>query len=530
MIQQGFRFIDLFAGIGGFHHALSRLGGECVLTCEIDADCRTVYRHAFPNTDTGGHLLVSDIRQITRTRAADPDALCSREQIELGVPDHEVLCAGFPCQPFSKSGAQEGVRDTTRGTLFFDIMQIIDAKRPLFVVLENVRNLAGPRHTDTWDIIIRNLGEAGYDVAPEPLVFSPHLLPPDDGGAPQVRDRLFIVGVRSDIAADHVNRLREFNDQLRAQAFWDPDGWRIDDYLDDDSAIADAANYRVSANEEVYLEAWGAFVEDIEVDALPGFPIWADCFVEKPVLSATMAEWEREFRIKNSAFYVANRDFLDEWTRRAWGPRRERVGDFPQSRQKFECQARKRHPRRAGRTLKDLVVQFRPSGIRVKPATYLPALVAITQTSVIGPLLRPNATVFRKLTPVEASRLQGIPESVYRTGVVPDAIAYKQLGNAVNVGLAERIVGVVTGLRKQTTVPSAAVQGKQERRPGRGLVRGLPARSGAVAVPPSAQCVRALDRCFVRHPAPAGRDARGPTPPLRSSGRPTIFARYDNQD
>lgn len=460
VVPKGFRFIDLFAGIGGFHHALSRLGGECVLTCELDADCRTVYRHAFPGTGSNGHVLVNDIREITRTRLADPDALRARDRIASLVPDHEILCAGFPCQPFSKSGAQQGVRDTTRGTLFYDIMQIVDAKRPLFVVLENVRNLAGPRHTETWDIIIRNLQEAGYEVASEPLVFSPHLLPPTAGGAPQVRDRLFIVGVRSDIASDQVNRLREFNHQLRAEAFWDPDDWRIAEYLDADPSIRDVENYRISSNEEVYLEAWGAFVEEIDAETLPGFPIWADCFVPEPALAPAMALWEREFRIKNSAFYLANREYLDGWAKRTWGPRAERVSDFPQSRQKFEWQARKRHPRRSGRTLRDLVVQFRPSGIRVKPATYLPALVAITQTSVIGPSLRPNATVYRKLTPVEASRLQGIPDSVYGNGVVADVVAYKQLGNAVNAGLVERVVGIVTGLHDSGEAKDAVVQAR----------------------------------------------------------------------
>ncbi len=457
--QRGFRFIDLFAGIGGFHHALSRLGGECVLTCEIDADCRTVYRHSFPGTGRNGHVFVSDIREITRTFISDPDALRPREHVASIVPDHEVLCAGFPCQPFSKSGAQEGVRDTTRGTLFFDIMQIVDAKRPRIVVLENVRNLAGPRHANTWDVIIRNLQEAGYDVAPEPLVFSPHLLPPGDGGAPQVRDRIFIVGVRSDIATNQVDQLRVFNDQLRGEAFWNPDDWNICEHLDDDDSL-DVSNYRISTNEEVYLEAWGAFVAEIDSEVLPGFPIWADCFVEEPVLSSTMADWERDFRIKNSAFYLANRKYIDEWKQRTWGPRAERVSDFPQSRQKFEWQARRRHPRRAGRTLDDLVVQFRPSGIRVKPATYLPALVAITQTSVIGPALRPLARVFRKLTPVEASRLQGIPDSVYGTGIVADVVAYKQLGNAVNAGLVERIVGIVTGLHDVFGTKDAVVQAR----------------------------------------------------------------------
>ena len=163
-----FKFVDLFAGIGGFHHALGELGGECVLAVERDADCQQVYRHAFTST-----RLDSDIREITRYADGTDQSL---EDVDERVPDHDVLCAGFPCQPFSKSGFQEGVRDRTRGTLFHDVMTIVMAKKPQFVMLENVRNLAGPRHRDTWKDIINSLTGQGYRVRAEPLVLSPHRL------------------------------------------------------------------------------------------------------------------------------------------------------------------------------------------------------------------------------------------------------------------------------------------------------------------------------------------------------------------
>jgi DNA (cytosine-5)-methyltransferase 1 len=415
------------------------------MTCEIDTDCQRVYRATFPNA--GAEVpLVSNIRELTRTAVEDETALRPATEISALVPDHDVLCGGFPCQPFSKSGEQQGARDRTRGTLFHDIMQLVEAKRPKFVFLENVRNIAGPRHLETWETVIDNLRLLGYRVSSEPLVFSPHLLPPNLGGAPQVRDRVFILGVRADAESDNLPRIVEFNAHLKAKRLWNPDAWRIEDYLIDDLSIPDLSRYCVSSEEEMYLEAWNYFVESVPVDTIPGFPIWAFSFRTRPDIREDMPDWKKDFLIKNSSFYVENQQFLDQFLKMRWGKDQFTVLDFPVSRQILEWQARRRHPTRTGRTLRDLVVQFRPSGIRVKPPTYLPALVAITQTSVVGPLLRPRATRFRRLTPVEAARLQGIPDEVYRRSVVSEKVAYKQLGNAVNVGIVRAAAEVFMGI------------------------------------------------------------------------------------
>ena len=440
-----FKFIDLFAGIGGFHHALSSIGGECVMTCELDEDCQKTYISTFPKTGIK-FPLITNIREITRNEVTDENSLKNKIEINSLVPDHDVLCGGFPCQPFSKSGAQKGVLDKTRGTLFFDIVQIIEAKKPKFIFLENVRNLAGPRHTDTWATIIESLKNLGYKVSEYPLIFSPHLLPVELGGAPQVRERVFILGVREDEESNNILNIAIFNEYLNNKKFWNPENWKIKDYLQNDSEIKNIEKYIISEDESKYLEAWNYFVENIQIDKLPGFPIWAFAFKKVPEIESDMPNWKKNFLIKNSDFYNENKKFLDSFLKMKWGKNEKLLLDFPYSRQILEWQAKKQHPTRKNRTLKDLVIQFRPSGIRVKPATYLPALVAITQTSVVGPKLRGKAKNFRKLTPVEAGRLQGIPDHVYLNHDIADKHAYKQLGNAVNVGIIRATASVFMGI------------------------------------------------------------------------------------
>ena len=199
--KQSFTFIDLFAGIGGFHQALESLGGQCVLACEKDVQARRVYRAQFSEMFEGLNdaelqsVFPSNIRSITLNENGEERTL---EEVRAAVPEHDVLCAGFPCQPFSKSGTQQGIKDQVRGTLFFDLLQIIGARKPKYIFLENVSNLAGPKHRDTWDTIIRALREKNYIVHDQPLVLSPHTVPPQLGGAPQTRTRVFILAIRRD--------------------------------------------------------------------------------------------------------------------------------------------------------------------------------------------------------------------------------------------------------------------------------------------------------------------------------------------
>lgn len=399
-----FSYVDLFAGIGGFHATLAALGGEAVFASELDPEAAKVYQENW-DMDVAG-----DIIPLTEGR--------------MGVPKHDVLTAGFPCQPFSKSGFQRGMSET-RGTLFWNICRVLEERQPGVILLENVRNLAGPRHANTWATIIRTLRDLGYKTSGVPTVFSPHLLPPDLGGRPQTRDRVFI-------AATYVGQERawaEANNDLSVRREpvdgWDPLAWDLESALplQDESEVPE--KYRLSSAESEWIAIWNDFIETVRqssgTDRLPGFPIWADAFTTTPAIAADTPGWKANFLRKNSALYSANQVAID-----AWLARHDGLSHIPTSRRKLEWQAQD------ATSLLDTIMHFRPSGIRAKKPTYTPALVAITQTTVLGER-------GRRMTPRETARLQGLPDW-FDFGDQPDAATYKQMGNGVNVGAAYYIL------------------------------------------------------------------------------------------
>ncbi|WP_082096357.1 DNA (cytosine-5-)-methyltransferase [Demequina flava] len=459
--DEGFEYIDLFAGIGGFHAMLKHANGKCVYVSEIDDNASATYFSNWvePLSADDRPVLNRDI-----TTAAPED-----ETVPIEVPAHDVLAAGFPCQPFSKSGAQRGM-DETRGTLFFNIARVLKERRPAIVMLENVRNIAGPRHRYEWLTIIRTLRELGYRVSDRPTVFSPHLLPPKRGGTPQIRDRVFILGTY--IGADRVEQ------ELAAGAApdpvvkrapvddWTPDMWRAEWILDSDDSISNLGDYELSEMEKTWVNAWDDLIHRFRAATgtkLPGFPLWSAEWRRESTVSAeeldALPAWKRKIVLKNIKFYEHHHALIDSWL--ADHPE---FADFPNSRKKLEWQARELE------SLWNTVMHFRPSGIRAKPPTYLPALVAITQTSIYGPRQR-------RLTPHEAARLQGLPRK-FSFGIQRDAASYKQAGNGVAVGAAWHVfrehvmrdkadlpLSLVTAVERAELAPPVAVSAPPSLRP-----------------------------------------------------------------
>lgn len=201
--KRDFTFIDLFAGIGGIRYGFESVGGKCVFTSEYDKYAIKTYQANY-HCD---HAIHGDIKEITQ-----PEGMTKKQaynHISKSIPDHDVLLAGFPCQPFSIAGVSKknslgrahGFECDTQGTLFFDVARIIDAKRPLAIMLENVKNLKSHDKGKTFKVIMQTLDELQYDVidveydanGADPKIIN------GKNFVPQNRERIVIVAFRRDL-------------------------------------------------------------------------------------------------------------------------------------------------------------------------------------------------------------------------------------------------------------------------------------------------------------------------------------------
>lgn len=384
-----FKFVDLFCGIGGFHQAMEAMGGECVFAAEIDNDCICTYTANYG---------IDAAHDMTKVDASE-------------LPFHDVLCAGFPCQAFSKAGKQAGVNDT-RGTLFFEIERLLRHHHPRFILLENVRNLVSHDDGRTWNTITSVLHNIGYRLNFQPIVVSPHHF-----GIPQLRERVYIAGLYD---PDNVTKdLHITFDELK-----DKKDLSIYDILED-GPISD--EYKITPQEERVLTAWDEFYKGINLKVI-GFPVNVDYFKGPTSMSlfgddqslASYPKWKQSHIDRNQKLYRDNKVFIDKWLKK-WN----NLVDFTPTQRKLEWQAGE-----SISTIFEGLIQIRPSGIRVKTPNVFPALVAMVQIPVIGRFRR-------RLTPRECARLQSFPDSFK---ICPNTHqAYKQFGNSVNVEVLKRV-------------------------------------------------------------------------------------------
>jgi len=416
------KFIDLFSGLGGFHVALTRLGHQCVFASDIDKELQNLYYNNF------GIEVLGDITKIS----------------PQDIPVHDILCAGFPCQPFSKAGRQKGI-DDYRGQLIDNIIDILRVHQPRFLILENVRNLEVHNEGQTWEYIKNNLEALGYTI--DKKIISPHQI-----GVPQHRERIFIVGA--------LNGLEHFT--------WFPINEKptsVKDVILGTDSFSDEFN--IESEKIEVLEIWQEFLDRLPQGVQPYSPMWSmefgatypyedidihklkirelvqykGCFgdpiegrTKKEIFSClpnyiktqkgVFPKWKQNFIRNNREFYKKYKRSID--------PVLPKIKALPvESWQKFEwnCNGLEKN-------IWNYLVQFRGSGVRIKKTDYFPSLVTVrTQMPII-------AWERRYMLPQEGALVQSLPLNLELPKNTTSC--FRALGNSVNTeiiyAIAERLI------------------------------------------------------------------------------------------
>ena len=448
-------FIDLFAGLGGFHFALEELGCECACSSELKEDLRKLYPINFP-----GCKIEGDITQI----------------LPSDIPAHDILCAGFPCQPFSQAGKRQGFNDEKdRGNLFNYICKILEYHRPRYVFLENVANLKGHDNGNTWKVIYHKLSdpiqEGGLNYAVKEAILSPHQF-----GLPQHRRRIYIV-----CEAREYGTLENFTFPI-------PNNRKCNITKMINATDTDYLPLKKETRNQ--LKIWQSFIDKCVAhnEPIPTFPIWAmefganyefkekapwtlskttlckyrgklgnkiqgatkeECLSCLPKYAQTkkdikFPEWKIRYIEQNRAFYTRNKEWLDVWM--------QDIKDFENSHLKLEWNC----GQKVAPILWDKIIQFRASGIRVKLPTFSPALNLCGTQIPILPWVELPAGTFeegepskgRYMTRHEAALLQGMRKLKFGDNNFQLSIprSYAALGNAVNVTIVKHIAKNLLGL------------------------------------------------------------------------------------
>ena len=397
------KFIDLCCGIGGFHYALKKIGHECVMASDINEKCRANYEinHKIKPLDD---LTKIDIKT---------------------MPDFDILCAGFPCQPFSKAGGQKGFLDN-RGNIFFNICKIIKYHKPKYLILENVRNLTSHDSGNTWEIIKKNINELNYYTYEKPVILNTLYF-----GVPQSRERVVIMCKRKDLGKLHVlPSISKNNIKITT----------LEDILDENVD----KKYNISGKLKETEKIWNNFLEICYSNniIIPKYPIWTDWWdsdgnnTKITKYNKKLSDKENEKKIKKSQedFYIKYKNWIDKNREfykvninllKPWLVESRNNKLWTGSVRKMEWQAGQDKL-----NMNQILWSPRGSGVRIKNINYSPTLVAMAS---MIPIYGPHS---RYLTPRECSKLQSFPENYILHD--EDKVSYMQFGNAVNVKMIER--------------------------------------------------------------------------------------------
>ena len=415
--EQPLKFIDLFAGLGGFHQGFKKAGGyRCVFASEIDVELAGIYETNFGIRPKG------DIREI---EAAD-------------IPAHDVMCAGFPCQPFSLAGKKNGFDCDTSGRLIQEVLRVLKHHRPAFVLLENVPNIKTIHDGGFWQFLEQEFANIGYSLATK-------VLSTQAFGIPQHRDRLFIVGATCPTQLD--------------QFVWPEASKSAKTLAIIDTVANNEACKAVEPAKKHQLSVWQELLDHLDVGISPTHSIvapefgadypfdfskitlkkirsckgaygtdLAECMTWAEVMDRMPPYTRKDRRIPNwligsvshsRAIYQRHNHFIDKWK--------------PALHRSFASwQILEWRGRQETNDIGSHIIQFRSSGIRVIKPEKMPALVAMTPTQI--PII---GSQMRYLRVSEAAKLQDLAALIK----LPDttAKAFRALGNAVNAKLVSMV-------------------------------------------------------------------------------------------
>ena len=405
------KFIDLFSGIGGFHKGLTNAGSfKCVFACEINAELQNLYYKNFGIRPAG---------DITKIKESD-------------IPKHDILCAGFPCQPFSLAGKKSGYKCQTSGKFIEDVLRIAKYHSPNFLILENVPNIVNIDNGNFWAFIKESFNKLGYKIIYK-------VISPLDVGIPQNRKRIFILGFKKD---KHLKRFQWPKKQSSIRP--------LKKFLTCDFNLK-----KLEPAKKNQIEHWQELLNNCNFNPLSvsivapeigaTYPLnfqnlnlkkirkykgaygkklsscdsWNGLFDKLPfyVKDCKVPNWLKKSILYTRSLYKENKIFLNEW--------QKKINKEYNSWQVLEWRGENNKC-----ILSEHLLQFRPSGIRVSKISKLPSLVAMntTQRPIIG-------FEMRYISKLEAASLQNlqslshIPES--------ESLAFKSFGNAVNAKIVE---------------------------------------------------------------------------------------------
>lgn len=415
------KFIDLFAGLGGFHTGFSNSGYECVFASEIDDSLRKLYKRNHGIEPHG---------DITKVNAKE-------------IPSHDVICAGFPCQPFSLAGQKKGAKCPASGRLIDEVIRIALHHKPKFVLLENVPNILTIADGDFWEYIVTSFNQIGYNV-------DYRIISPIEVGIPQNRKRVFVVANRKDISMNvsvwpsiHDGKkvvLEGFLDNSLEHKMLEPkkiNQLNVWQNLIKNCTLPSRASYSIVAPEfgaDYPLDFSSLTIKEMTQykgaygQSLSNCKSWSEIMKKMPAYTKKerkTANWISPYIQMSREVFQKNKNFIQNW-----------ISALDKKNNSWQVLEWRGYLNR--HDLFAHLIQFRASGIRVLKSEIAPTLIAMTPTQI--PIIPKEA---RYLSKHEAAKLQFLHELKH----IPDNTtkAFKALGNAVNA----KVVGILATNIKQ---------------------------------------------------------------------------------